>query len=330
MTVLPETVTNTGVKKVAKTKARESLLSHFLKLICSVRFGVVMLILLALACFLGMIIMQQNVDGFDRYYEALTPAQQLVYGKLGLFNIYHSWYFSTMIFVLSVNIVLASIDRFPKTWTVVSKPNLTVPLRWLQGLKQTETLTLNGTREEIADQIAKDFKKFGWRRAVLNEKGGRTFVFAQSGAWNRLGAYAVHVALLTIFTGGFLTSQLGQNGQMPLLPGQTSNEISESVFELNEVKQFTKQLPFEIICTDIQQKLIKKEGSISAMNTIDWLTRIKIKDGAETHEVLVQLNKPFDYRGYRFFQASFTPIGRARNITVRLTPAAGAATRRLP
>ena len=35
------------------------------------------------------------------------------------------------------------------------------------------------------------------------------------------------------------------------------------------------------------------------------------------------MNRPFDYRGYRFFQASFTPIGRARNITVKAKPANG-------
>jgi len=32
------------------------------------------------------------------------------------------------------------------------------------------------------------------------------------------------------------------------------------------------------------------------------------------------MNRPFDYRGYRFFQSSFTPIGRARNVTLAATP----------
>ena len=35
------------------------------------------------------------------------------------------------------------------------------------------------------------------------------------------------------------------------------------------------------------------------------------------------MNRPFDYRGYRFFQASFAAVGRARNITVKVTPADG-------
>jgi cytochrome c biogenesis protein len=80
-----------------------------------------------------------------------------------------------------------------------------------------------------------------------------------------------------------------------------------------------------VTCTDIQQKLIRKDGSIMANNTIDWLTRIKIKDETGEHEALVHLNEPFDYRGYRFFQASFISFGQARNITLKLTPTDGSA-----
>ena len=32
------------------------------------------------------------------------------------------------------------------------------------------------------------------------------------------------------------------------------------------------------------------------------------------------MNAPFDYRGYRFFQSSFVPDGRARTIRLRVTP----------
>jgi cytochrome c biogenesis protein len=111
---------------------------------------------------------------------------------------------------------------------------------------------------------------------------------------------------------------------MALHPGQTSNEIYEIVSDLDKLNQVTKKLPFEVTATDIQQKLIKNDGSISAMNTIDWLTTVKITDETGTTEAVIQMNRPFDYRGYRFFQSSFVPVGRARNINLRLTAADGA------
>ena len=304
-------------------KSRESLFSRFLKLLCSVRLGVALLILLGLACFLGMIIMQQNVDGFDRYFMELTPAQRLVYGQLGLFNIYHVWYFNVLLAVLSLNIVLASIDRFPKTWTFVSKPSMTVPVRWLKEQKQTAELELDGTAENVTDLIKDKMNKAGWRKIMISEKGGRTFIFGQSGIWNRFGAYAVHVGLLTIFAGGFMTSQFGATGQMPVAQGKPTNLMLDTVVDLDKTTQVTKQLPFTIECVDMQQKLIKKDGSLSAMNTIDWMTKFTITDETGTTDAFVQMNRPYDYRGYRFFQASFIPVGRARNITVDAVPAGG-------
>jgi cytochrome c biogenesis protein len=301
----------------------ESFLSRFLGLLASVRFGIVLLCLLALACLVGMLVMQQNVDGFENYYAALTPAQQLVYAKLGFFNIYHVWYFNGLLALLSLNIVLASVDRFPKTWVFVSRPQITVPLRWLKDQKQSAEFEMKEQAESFLAKAQVLLKANGWRRTRVAEKNGNIYVFGEKGVWNRLGAYPVHVALLLIFVGGFLTAEFGITGSLPLAPGDTSKQISETVVDLDKVNQMTWQLPFEVTATDIEQKLIKKDGPISAMNTIDWITRFTIKDETGTHEAMVQMNRPFDYRGYRFFQASFVSTGRARNITLDVTPENG-------
>lgn len=296
---------------------------RLLKFFSSVRLGVTLLVLLGLACFIGMLIMQQSVDGFARYFAELTPAQRLVYGRLGLFDIYHSWYFNALLAVLSLNIILASIDRFPKTWKYVSKPIVTPPVRWLADQKQNASLRFEGTKAEIAERVSAAMKASGWKKIRVAEKNGRTFVFGESGVWNRLGAYAVHVGLLTIFTGGFLTAQMGSTGQLPLSPGLATDLMFETVVQLDQASEITKRLPFEVYCTDMKQTLIKKDGSISAMNTIDWRTDFQLKDETGVHDASVQMNKPFDYRGYRFFQASFTSVGRARNITVNAVPDTG-------
>ena len=307
----------------------ESAVSKVLRFACSVRLGVVLLCLLGLACLVGMLIMQQNVDGFENYYATLTPAQRLLYGKLGFFNIYHVWYFNALLCLLSLNIILASIDRFPKTWKFVSKPQIVVPLRWLTEQKQSARFEAHGPREAIASAAEAVLKRFGWRKIRTVEKGERTYILAQSGVWNRLGAYAVHVALLTIFLGGFLTAQLGKTGNLPLAPGESSDLIHETVVDLDKVSEVTKQLPFEVTFTDIEQKLIRKEGPLSASNTLDWITHFTIRDEGQTYSGIAQMNRPFDYRGYRFFQASFVSTGRARNITITATPADGSPSQEL-
>jgi len=328
MSAIEETKREVGLPKAQSAPRATPFVTRALNLLSSVRFGVTLLVLLVVACMIGMLIMQQNVDGFDKYYADLTPAQKFLYGKLGFFDIYHVWYFNVLLLVLSLNIVLASIDRFPTAWTYIRRKKLDPSERWLRGQEQSADVRLSEAgRERAVERVRGALGGAGRFRTTVTEKAGKTYVFGERGAWNRLGAYAVHVALLTIFFGGFLTAQFGRVGNMPLEPGASAAEMSERIVERDQVSLATYQLPFTVECTDIQQKLIRKEGPITADNTLDWLTRIRIKDaerGTET-EALVHMNKPFDYRGYRFFQASFIADGKARQATVRVTPVGGGA-----
>ncbi len=325
MSAAEETKGKVGVKPTWQTSLATAVsngITKLLNLLSSVRFGVVLLVLLVIASMIGMLIQQQSVEGFDQYYAGLTPSQQLLWGKLGWFDIYHVWYFNALLLVLSLNIVLASIDRFPKAWTFISRPKLDASANWLKGQEQHATLKLEGEdRQSVAERISRACQSVGFKTKIT-EKGEKVFVFAEKHKWNRLGAYAVHVALLTIFTGGFLTSQFGTTGQMFLTPGHTESTMSGIEFDLDQTKTVKMQLPFAVTCTDISQTLIRKEGPINASNTIDWRTRITIKDETGEHNGLVHMNAPFDYRGYRFFQASIAGE-MARTITVRLTPEKG-------
>ena len=81
---------------------------RILDFLSSVRFGVTLLCALVVLSMIGMLIIQQNVEGFDAYYASLTPAEKLVYGSLGFFDIYYAWYFKALLLILSLNIILAS------------------------------------------------------------------------------------------------------------------------------------------------------------------------------------------------------------------------------
>ena len=125
-----------------------------------------------------------------------------------------------------------------------------------------------------------------------------------------MGAYIVHVFLLTLFLGHFVALQTGFDADVRMMPGQTTNEIQLIEFKLDKQERFAVGLPFTIDCTDIQQSLIDPKGSIEVANTLDWRTQIRITDPNYGETVAdVSLNKPFEYRGYRFFQASAITVG---------------------
>jgi cytochrome c biogenesis protein len=318
---------------------------RFLDFLSSVRLGVTLLCILVVLSMIGMLIIQQNVDGFDAYYASLTPAEKLVYGSLGFFDIYYAWYFKLLLLILSLNIILASIDRFPSVWkNYFSKPKLTATRPWL--LQQPQNAVLESDESDdaaLAAQIESTFKANGLKTRItgfedttyaVDESGKKDFsntstqrklvVFGESGRINRLGAYIVHVCLLTLFLGHFVALQTGFDADVRMIPGTTSDQIQMIEFDLDKKEKFNVQLPFSLTCTDIEQRLIDPRGSIDVTNTLDWRTQMKVDDPEYGSTIAdISMNKPFSYRGYRFFQAQTIPVGNARNIELNLIPQAG-------
>lgn len=293
--------------------------------ISSVRVGVVTLIVLVILSMAGMLIVQQNVQGFDSYYVSLTPAERMVFGALGLFDVYHSWYYQFALLFLSLNIVLASIDRFPSVWKgYFKRPKITGSRGWLLARPENEVIaTSERSVEAEAAEIQKRFKASGLKTIVTNENGTIT-VFGERGRINRLGAYIVHVFLLTLFLGHFVALTTGFDADVRMIPGAITDEIEMIEFNLDKKEKFNVKLPFSIECTDIQQRLIDNRGTIDVTNTLDWRTQMKIDDPQYGELIAdVSMNKPVSYRGYRFFQAQTIPVGNAREIELELTPQAG-------
>lgn len=317
--------------KQAKAVNTVSFIDRFLNLLSSVQFGIVLLILLIIACMIGMLIQQIELESFPNYYAELTPSEKTVYGTLGFFDIYHVWYFNLLLLLLSLNIILASIDHFPSAWSFVAKKKLTASPTFAMTQKFREKVEVVGDRKRLTERTVAAARATGFKVRVT-EEDTRTTVFAERGVWNRLGAYAVHIGLLTIFFGGFMTSR-GFTGMAEIAPGESTDVMFKQTFNLNNatgehsIGAMRLQLPFTLVGVDIEHKPIKKEGGVDASNTLDWLTRVRIDDaekGTQT-DALIHMNHPYDYRGYRFFQASLSGMNSAREIKVRFTSAAGTA-----
>jgi cytochrome c biogenesis protein len=315
--------------------------NRVLDFISSVRNGVVQLCMLVVLAMIGMLVLQQNVQGFEAYYVSLTPAEKMVFGRLGIFDIYHSWYFNLLLLSLSLNIVLASIDRFPSALDYIVKPKITATRDWLLGRKENTIIEIKD--DDAVSKITNAFQKAGFRTTTTTSKtteygtdseGKKDFtniiskettvVFGDRCKLNRLGAYVVHVFLLTLFLGHFVALTTGFDANVRMTPGQITNEIQIEEFQLDKKLKYNAQLPFSMECTDIQQTLIRSDGGIDVSNTLDWRTQMKIDDPEYGSFVAdVSMNRPLDYRGYRFFQAQTIPVGNARKITLDVTPEKG-------
>ena len=331
------------IKASDTPKTSAPIFDRGLDFLSSVRFGVVMLCSLVVLSMIGMLIVQQNVDGFDTYFASLTPAERIVFGRLGFFDIYHSWYFNLLLLVLSLNIILASIDRFPSAWAYIKSPKLTATRDWLLRQKENAVLETGVDEKAVTEAVRKVLEKHGLKPKLstnetiayaVDEDGKKLFdqtvrstdvvFFGEKGRINRLGAYIVHVALLTLFIGHFVALQTGWDANLRMIPGNATDKMQMLEFDVGQKREFEVQVPFTMTCTDIQQKLIDPNGSIDVTNTLDWRTQLKVDDPEYGPTLAnISMNQPFQYRGFRFFQAQTIPIGNARTIKLEVTPQGG-------
>src|ERR1044071_10352349 len=140
--------------KIAAKKS-ESPLDKVLGLLSSVRFGLVMLGLLLTCCIIGMLVRQINVEGFQQYFQSITPAQQLIYRKLNLIDIYHARYFTVLLAITGLNIILASIDRFPAAWQYVVKPKATASPKFISAQNFSAEAREQAKPAAVAENVQK-------------------------------------------------------------------------------------------------------------------------------------------------------------------------------
>src|ERR1700751_3829257 len=82
----------------------------------SIKTGVILLIIVVILSAAGTLVLQRPVteaDGMPRAYSPQTPA---LLDKTGLTDVFHAWWFVTLLILVSISIIAASIDRFPNAW----------------------------------------------------------------------------------------------------------------------------------------------------------------------------------------------------------------------
>ena len=86
------------------------------KTLGNLRTGIVLLLLVVLASALGTFILQRPVTDPDKLAQAYSPATLHWLDRLALTDIFHAWWFLILMGLVSLSIVVISVDRFPNAW----------------------------------------------------------------------------------------------------------------------------------------------------------------------------------------------------------------------
>ncbi len=90
------------------------------KFFSSVKLAVVLLIILAIVSVIGTVIQQNEAP--EKYLQEYSQATVELFEMLGFFDMYHTWWFVLLLFLLTANLTVCTLDRFPHTWKIITAP----------------------------------------------------------------------------------------------------------------------------------------------------------------------------------------------------------------
>ncbi|MGD2269194.1 MAG: cytochrome c biogenesis protein ResB [Desulfobacterales bacterium] len=267
------------------------LLDSAWRFFAAVRLTIILLLSLAITSIIGTLI-PQNENPAD-YVRAFGEFGYRFMDLLGLFDMYHSWWFQSLLLMLTINVVVCSLDRISTTWKVIFTRNPSLNISGFKRRKNKEEFTTNHAPEELKKVFEPLIsKRFGYHR--MDALGNGYYLYAEKRRWTRLGVYIVHMSVLLLLVGGLIGSIFGFEGFVNIAEGDTVDRI--------KIRNTNKwhMLGFEIRCDDFDVTFydtgMPKEFR-SSLTIMEQGQPVLQKD--------IIVNDPLRYKGINFFQSSY-------------------------
>jgi cytochrome c biogenesis protein len=306
---------NTAAKQrieetVRMSPATRSLATRILRTLSAVRTGIILLILVGLASAVGTVILQRPLTDAEDMTRAYSPATLQWLDGLGLTDVFHSRWFVFLLTLLSVNIILASLERLPAAWRYVSRPYLRPEPHFVAGLPLQQEIPIRNESAGV-EAAERAFRRLGLdaqRVGANKESNGSVSLYAEKHRFARLAAYIVHASLLLIFAGGIADALWGYRGFVAMTRGEEVNEI-----ELRDGARMP--LGFTVRCESAGQENYP-DGTPQRW----WSKLTVLENGREVKQKEIEVNEPLVHRGLRFFQSSYGATGQADIIHLTAAP----------
>ena len=199
-------------------------LDRFLRFLSSLECGLSLLGLLGTAVIIGTMILQRPMAREGQIEQIYAPQTVRLLNALGLFDVFHAWWFILLLGLLGVNITLASLERFPQVWRLFARPRLTADEWFVHQLPfQKEILLGFHTPAEALSIANRKFRDLGY--PPKPEALGKGTLYVEKHRTARLAPYVVHASLLIIFAGAIIDGMWGFRGFMSLTPGARTQSM---------------------------------------------------------------------------------------------------------
>ena len=275
----------------------KTVLTEMYAWLCSLRFTITLLLAIALLSVVGTLLPQGPLP--PEYIAHISPERLSVYSRLGLFDMYHSWWFIALLFLFSLNLVCCSIKRLPHVIDYIRSPQL------IHNADSSSASALEAGIEhhqglEHASAVVFELLKQSYPYTAKTAQDGQVHLFAQKNSWGRLGVYVVHFSILLIFAGAIVGALFGFKGYMLLAEGEQSGVV--------DLDGRQRELGFSIRCDSFTVEHYPNGAPRTYRSVLTVQENGKVVEGYAGVKVVV--NEPLEYRGIRFYQANYGSAGR--------------------
>ena len=259
----------------------------------STRLTVFLLILFGIASIAGTLIIQKGTSEARYINDSYSAGVVRLFDFLGLFDIYHSAIYATILILLAVNLVFCTIRRLirHRTGSSVSLPLM--PYHHIQRMAHQRIVRIEPGPAAALDRITGTIAGEGFS---IRKRDDESLV-AVRGQWSYRGSYICHFGFLLILTGGLISAIFSIEGMLWLKPLQSASYFSGPS---------EQEMPLEREIQCLQFTIERYPNGMVKEFRSDL--RITGSEGAAEDKSL-RVNHPLKLGRYRLYQSSYMTAG---------------------
>ena len=286
-------------KQAKKTAITEKIWNFF----TSLKLVIFLLLILAVLSTAGTVI-EQNKP-LHEYYRYFQPETVGLFQKLGLLDMYHSWWFISCLALLALSIAACTMDRYSIIMAGIRRKNLVLDEAMEKSLHPLEkikyALPLEDAEKKIIELAGKSFSG----SPALTEWGDTRHYFFEKGKYSRLAFFFTHLSILMIFTGAIIGSLAGYKGYVNIFEGETVSSLETRAGDV-------KNLGFTVKCNTFHVEFYPNGMPKDYRSDLAI-----IKDGKEVVRKTIRVNDPLTFEGVTFYQSSCGTLPDTARIEIR-------------
>lgn len=263
------------------------------KFFTSVRLTVIVLLSLAATSVIGTVIPQNASDAayFHEYGESLYR----LFRALGIFDMYHSWWFQFLMLILILNIVICSWNRLSGTWKIIFTRSPKFSLSRFRNLPDSDKEAFStAVPPETLKSDCEAFVSKRFRHTRTEQTDTGVCIFGEKGRWTRFGVYIVHISVILLVLGGLIGSFFGFEGFVNIPEGGETDRI-----RLKKTRE-VHQLDFTIRCDDFHASFYDSGAPKEYRSRLTLL-----ENSTPVLQKSIIVNDPLRYKGINIFQSSY-------------------------